>query len=157
MVSDTIQGYKSNPYGQKSIEIAITVYDKFGKPVVFYLQGPYGYVAPYVVKADQFADQGLTKVEETFPIIKEDTEKVKTAALEYALLPIKLAGQGKDYVFATYDDEYKKTGGEGLFTAAKAVISTELKLTADLLQAVAGFLGPKKEAAKQKINEKLSE
>jgi len=153
VVSDGIKTYKSNVYGQKSIEVVIGAYGRFAKPFVLYLQGPYSYVAPYVQKADVIADQGLGKVEETFPIIKEDTEKVKTAAIAYATLPLRLAGQGKDYVFATYNDEYKKTGGEGIFTTAKAIVSTELKVTADVLQKVAEFLSSKKEEAKTKLNQ----
>jgi len=153
VVSDSITTYKSNVYGQKSIEIVVVAYDRFGKPIIPYLQGPYSYVAPYLEKADAIADQGLGKVEETFPIIKEDTEKVKNSAINFVFLPVRLVGQGKNYVFATYDDEYKKTGGEGIFTAAKAVISTELKLTVDILQKVAGFLGSKKESAKKKYSD----
>jgi len=153
VVSDSITVYKTNPYGQKSIEIVSVAYDRLGKPFVPYLQGPYSFFAPYIQKADGLADQGLGKVEQTFPIIKEDTEKVRSAALEIAVLPLKLAGEGRDYVFKTYDAEYKKTGGEGIFTAAKAVISTELKLTADILQTVAGFLSSKKEQAKTKMNQ----
>jgi len=155
-VSDSITTYKSNPYGQKSIEIVNVTYDRFGKPIVPYLQGPYSYVAPYVQQADVIADKGLSKVEETFPIIKEDTEKVKNAAIHFAFLPLRFAGASKDYVFATYDNEYKKTGGDGIITAAKAVISTELKITADLLQTVAGFLSAKKQEAKKTIDQNLN-
>lgn len=121
-----------------------------------YLQGPYSYVAPYVAKADEIADSSLGKVDNTFPIVREDTEKIRGTVVDYALFPLRVAGQSKDYLVATYNDEYRKTGGRGLVTTAKAMISTELKVTADFFQMVADFLGPKKEAAKQKANEKMN-
>jgi len=121
-----------------------------------YLQRPYSYVAPYVAKADEIADSSLGRVDNTFPIVKEDTEKIKGTVMDYALFPLRVAGQSKDYLLSTYNDEYQKTGGQGLVTTAKAVISTELKVTADIFQMVADFLGPKKEATKQKANEKMN-
>jgi len=156
LVIDSISTYKSNPYGQKSISIANTAYDRFGKPVIPYLKGPYSYVAPYVAKADSLGDQGLGKLEGTFPIVKQDTDKVKDTVLDYALLPVKLAVQGKDYVFQTYGDEYQKSGGNGVVTTAKAIMSTELKLASDVYQFVSKYLGPKKEAAKKKGSEALN-
>ncbi|KAF2455286.1 hypothetical protein BDY21DRAFT_365502 [Lineolata rhizophorae] len=150
VVSDSMTKYKTNPYGKKSLDLAHDVYAKFGAPLLPYLAGPYSYLAPYVAKADTLADSGLSKVDSRFPIVKEDTETLKGTAVGYARLPFRVAGQGRDYVFATYDSEYKKVGGEGVVKMAKAIVSTELKITADAWSAMLDFLGPKKEAAKQK-------
>jgi len=154
VVSDSINLYKSNPYGQKTISLASTAYSKFAAPVLPYLQGPYSLVAPYVEKADSLADDGLGKVESKFPIIKEDTNKIKGTVLDYAFFPLRLAGQGKDYVYGTWNDELSKTGGEGIVKLAKAAISTELKLGLDAYHAVTGYLTKGKEATKKKVAEK---
>lgn len=154
LVSDSIETYKSNPYGQKTIALASNTYDRFGKPIVPYLQGPYSWVAPYVAKADSLADSGLTKAEQTFPIVKEDTEKVKGTILDYALFPVHVGLKGKDYIFSTYDDQYKKTGGQGLGTTVKAAISTEMKVAHDVYNFVMGYLSKGKETAQKKVEEK---
>jgi len=155
VVSDTISTFKANPYGKKSIDIADTGYAKFAKPILPYLSRPYEYVSPYVHKVDSLADTGLSKVEQTFPVVKEDTEKLKGSVKEIAFFPLTVAGQGKDYVFGTYNDEYKKTGGQGVVTTGKAAVSTGLHITADFFGWVSGVLGPKKEAAKEKLNDKF--
>ncbi|SLM34259.1 MAGE protein [Lasallia pustulata] len=154
VVSDSINTFKSNPYGQKSIDIADASYNSFVKPVLPYAKGPYGYVKPYVTKADQVASSGLTKVDETFPIVKEDTQKIKSTVFDYALYPFKLAGESKDYVFKTYDSEYKKCGGDGLISGGKAMITTSLVVTSDSLAWLSSFLGQKKEQTKDVAQEK---
>ncbi|KAF4301059.1 hypothetical protein SLS57_007911 [Botryosphaeria dothidea] len=156
VVSDLISTYKSNPYGQKSLDLSTAAYDRFGKPIVPYLSKPYGYVAPYVQRADSLADNGLSEVEKRFPIVKENTSTIKGKVVEVAYFPLRVAGQGRDYLFSTYNDEYQKTGGNGIITTAKAVISTELKITADVLQIIADYLGPKKEEAKKFVHEKAN-
>ena len=123
---DIISTYKSNPYGQKSLNFSHAAYDRFGKPIVPYLEKPYGFVAPYVARADSLADNGLTQVESRFPIVKQDTKAIKDNVLDVALYPLRFAGQGRDYVFRTYDDEYQKTGGNGLITTAKAARFVQL-------------------------------
>jgi len=154
LVSDTISTYKSNPYGQKTINLANTAYAKFGSPLLPYLQTPYSYVAPYVEKADSLADSTLTKVDDTFPIVKEDTQKVKSTVLDFAFFPLRLAGSGKDYVFGTFNDEYKKTGGDdGIFKLAKATISTELKVGHDTVSYIIKYFNKGKEAAVEKKNQ----
>lgn len=154
VVSDSINTFKSNPYGQKSIDIADASYNQFVKPVLPYAQRPYGYVAPYVAKADQVASSGLSKVDETFPIVKEDTQKIKSTVFDYALYPFKLAAESRDYVFKTYGSEYKKCGGDGLISGGKAMITTSLVVTSDSLAWLSSFLGQKKEQSKDVMQEK---
>lgn len=154
-VSDGIETFKSNPYGAKSLDIANATYAKFGEPIVPHLKGPYAYVKPYVEKADSLADAGLGKVDSTFPIVKEDTHTLIDTAKSYAFFPFALAGNGRDYLFSTWDDEYNKTAkannrGPGISTSIMAIISTQLKIVSDAAHVVGDYLGPKKEEAKAK-------
>lgn len=156
VVSDSITTFKSNPYGQKSLDLADHGYKSIVAPVLPYAQGPYGYVKPYVEKADQLADGGLKRVDETFPIVKQDTEAIKGSILELAYLPFKLADQGKDYVLKTYSSEYKKCGGDGYVAGGKALITTGLVVTSDSLAWLSNYLSQKKEEAKEVVKDKTS-
>lgn len=160
LVSDSISTYKTNPYGAKSLNIATsaytTIYANFYKPVSPYLQGPYAYVAPYLAKADSLGDSGLTNLESRFPIVKENTATVKDKVTGVAGLPLQYASQTKEYVFKTYDDEYKRTEGGSIQVVrqVKAVLSTELKLTSDVLSYVVSFLQAKKAEGKEFVESK---
>lgn len=118
-----------------------------------YLAGPYQYVSPYVAKADSIADSGLSKVEQTFPIVKSSTGEIKSNVTDVALFPLRKAFEGKDYIFSTYGNEYKKVGGQGLFTTSKAMVSTGLVVTSDSLSWLSEYLGSKKEDVKQVANQ----
>jgi hypothetical protein len=155
-VDKVITTFKQNPYGAKSLELADSGYSKFAKPYVPYFSKPYGYVAPYVAKADSLGDMGLSKVDETFPIVKEDTEKIKSTVFDYAGYPFKLAGDGKTYLVDTYSSEYKKCGGDGYVAAGKAVISSGLVITSESLAWFSAFFQAKKEEAKKAYEEKTS-
>lgn len=154
MVSDSISTFKSNPYGQKSIAIGEQGYNQFVAPLVPYAQRPYGYVAPYVAKADSIGDQSLSKVDSTFPIVKEDTEKIYGTVLDYAFLPLRMVGDGKNYLLNTWSGEYKKCGGDGLVAGGKAIITTSLVATSDSLQWLSSFLNAVKDDTKQTIKDK---
>lgn len=135
--------------------MADSAYARFGKPFLPYLRTPYSYAAPYVAKADSLADAGLGSVDSHFPIVKEDTKTLYDTALQYASLPFTIAGQSKDYVLGTWQDEYSKTvnrnnRGPGLGSSLMAIISTEMKIASDALSVAAEYLGPKKEEAKNK-------
>jgi hypothetical protein len=153
-VSDSISVYKSNPYGAKSITLVNNVYNTVVPPISPYLRTPYSFVAPYLAKADSLGDSGLSKVETRFPIVKEDTAKLKEKALSF--YPVRVASEGTDYVFKTYDTEYQRTGGNGIVRQAKAVISTELKLTGDVFAWIITFLNQKKEQGKAIVEQKLN-
>ncbi|MCJ1226821.1 hypothetical protein MMC12_003475 [Toensbergia leucococca] len=154
VVHDSISIIKGNPLGQKSISIGEQGYESFVKPILPYAQGPYGYVAPYVAKADSLATDGLSKVDQTFPIVKEDTETIKGSLFDLAFLPFRLANGGKDYVLKTYSSEYKKCGGDGVVSGGKAVITTGLLVTSDSLAWLSEYLGQKKEQTKDVVKEK---
>ncbi|KAL8861863.1 MAG: hypothetical protein Q9178_001732 [Gyalolechia marmorata] len=155
-VSGTKEAIENNPYGKKGIELANEGYNKVVAPVLPYAQGPYGYVAPYVQKADQLADSGLTKVDDKFPIVKQDTEKIKKTIFDLAFMPLRIANEGKDYVMSTYGNEYKKCGGDGYIAGGKALITTGLVVTSDSLSWLADFLNQKKEEAKETAKEKTN-
>ncbi len=114
-------------------------------PFVPYAKRPYGYVAPYVAKADSLASDGLSKVDNTFPIVKQDTEKIKGTVLDFAYFPFRIVGDGKNYLLDTYTGEYKKCGGDGYMAGGKAMITTGLVVTSDTLAWLGSFLGQKKD------------
>lgn len=153
IVSDSISTFKSNRYGKKSISLADQGYHQLIAPFVPYAERPYGYVKPYVAKADSIADGGLAKVDSTFPIVKEDTQKIKNSVIDFAFFPLRLAGNSKDYVFSTYSGEYEKCGGDGYISGGKAVITTGLVVTSDSLSWLGSFLTKKKEQTKEVAKE----
>jgi hypothetical protein len=107
-----------------------------------YLKTPYSYVAPYLSKADELGDSSLSKVESRFPIVKEDTSKLR----EMAFTPYK-------YLSSTYQDEYSKTQGEGLVKTGKAFISTELKVAHDAFNIFLNYWSKGKEQTSKKVDE----
>ena len=145
VVSDAISTFKSNPYGKKSLDLSNTGYEKLVAPFVPYAKRPYGYVAPYVAKVDSLGSDALSRVDNTFPIVKEDTEKIKGTVMDYAYFPFRLVGDSKNYVLETYSSEYKKCGGNGYVAGSKAVVTTGLVVTSDTLSWLSTFLGQKKD------------
>jgi len=155
VVNDAVKTYKTNHYGAKSIDLAQVLYDRLGSPIVPYLRTPYSIVAPYLNKADSLADSGLTKVDERFPVVKEDTSTLTNKAKGVVFFPVTVAGHGRDYVVLTYNDEYKKTGGDkSAVHTAKALLSTELRIAFEAYGYVANLLRQKKDDVQQKVNEK---
>ena len=155
-ISEPLTNAKSTNVGQSTVQLAGRAYDSFARPVLPYLSGPLSVLAPYVSRADTLADRGLNRLDRTFPAVKTaDTRTVLTT-------PFRLAGQGRDYVLHTYEDERRKTVGAGkqdnggVVLLGKAVLSTELKIAVDAVNMMAEFLGPKKEEAKKVFNEKLN-
>ena len=69
-------------------------------------------------------------------------------------MPLRLAGEGKRYVFKTYSSEYKKCGGDGLLAGGKAMVTTSLVVTSDGLAWLSTFLQQKKEEAKEIVKDK---
>ena len=113
--------------------------------MVPYAERPYGYVKPYVEKVDDLASVGLGKVDQTFPIIKQTPENIKSTVLDYAYFPFRVVDDGKNYLLETYSSEYKKCGGDGYVSGGKAIITTGLVVTSDTLAWLSSFLSEKKE------------
>lgn len=152
VVSDSITFYKGNKYGAKSLEFADQGYG-IAKPYLTYLSKPYGYVAPYVTRADSLGDKGLQRVDATFPFIKEDTGTLKSTIYDTVLFPVRLVGDAKGHLFSTYGDEYKKCGGDGIVASSKAIITTSLVLSQESLGFVSSLLQQKKAQVKDLVNE----
>jgi len=154
VISDSITTFKSNPYGQKSIALSDSAYKTFAQPVLPYLSKPYQYVLPYVKKVDDLGDKTLSKVDETFPIVKKPTDELFNDAKTIALFPLRISQSGKDYIFSTYASECKKVGGDNLVTYGKAALTTALVVTTQAFNTASSFLGNKKEEAKAKAEDK---
>ncbi|KAJ5650152.1 uncharacterized protein N7484_003875 [Penicillium longicatenatum] len=157
VVSDTITFFKGNPYGAKSLEFADQSYNRFAKPVLPYFSTPYSYIAPYVTRADSLGDQGLSQIDTRFPIIREDTQKIRGSIYNNASYPVRLAGDVKAHVFDTYGSEYKKAGGSGLVNSGKAAFTTSLLLSQESLGWVYGLVQKTKEEVKEAVNEKTNQ
>jgi len=154
IVHDSLEFYKSNPYGAKSLSLFQQTYARFISPLHPYLQTPYSYLSPYLSRADELGDNGLLRVETTFPIVKEDTNKLKETVLSLAGLPLAIVGQGRDYVLGTWQDEYRKTkGDEGIVKSAKALLSTELKIGHDGYNYLLQYWSKGKQEASKKVDE----
>ncbi|PYH41498.1 MAGE-domain-containing protein [Aspergillus saccharolyticus JOP 1030-1] len=153
VVADSITVFKTNKYGAKSLEVADQGYSRLAKPLLPYFSKPYGYIAPYVARVDSLGDQGLKKVDETFPVIREDTEKLKETLCDGATFPLRFAGDVKAHVVDTLNSEYKKCGGDGLMAGSKAVISTSLVLSQESLGYLSSLLQAKKAQVKEAVPE----
>ena len=92
-------------------------------------------------------------MEHTFPIVKEDTQKIKSSAINLAFFPFRLAGSSKNYVYNTYTGEYKKCGGDGIISGGKAIITTGLVVTSDTLSFISSLVAQKKEQTKEVAKE----
>jgi len=149
VVSDGIKTYSSHPYGQKSITLTNDLYSKFVRPWTPYFATPYSIVAPYLAKADSLGEKGLSELDKRMPMIRSETSELKSKGKEYASWPY-------NYLLSTWEDEYKKTSGEGYVKKVKAVVSTELKVTLDAYHFLLAFLIAKKEEGKKVINEKAN-
>lgn len=146
LVSEILKTYQSNSLGAKTISAYNSAYTTFVDPVKPYLQTPYSIVSPYLETVDGFGDRSLSTIDNHFPALKStDFEKLKGTTYDVVSFPFKVAGSTRDYAFTTYNDEYKKTGGEGVVTSGKALISTQIRIAAEALQAIGNFLGPKKD------------
>jgi hypothetical protein len=156
VVSDSIKTIKDNPYGAKSIDLTNAGYAKFVKPTLPYFETPASYAKPYVAKADELGDKFLSKFDEQVPIVKSETKDIQNTVFSYVHWPLEQANNTKDWAFKTYNEEYKKCGGEGVVASGKAVVTTSLVLTSDVLKWVSTFLQQKKEEAKEIAQEKTS-
>ncbi|KAE8153265.1 MAGE family-domain-containing protein [Aspergillus avenaceus] len=144
VVSDSITAVKSNRYGAKGFQYADQSYDRLAKPLLPYISKPYNYIAPYVARADSLGDQGLTKFDTTFPIVKKDTKTLKETFYDSACYPMRVVGDAKSHIFDTYGSEYKKCGGDGVVANGKAVVTTSLILTQESIGYLASLLQQKK-------------
>jgi hypothetical protein len=155
-INDGVSTFKSNPYGQKSIEIGDSAYKTFAVPVMPYFSKPYQFVSPYIKKADSLGDMTLSKVDERFPVVKKPTGELYEDARNLVMMPYRVSLAGKDHVLSTYSTEKKKVGGENLMTYGKAIITTALIITSETVTSVSSYLTTKKEGVKNSVDEKAN-
>jgi hypothetical protein len=172
-VHDSIDGFKANPIGKISLGLAGQSYALVAKPLLPYLARPYEYVSPYLRKADSLADDGLRRVDAAFPAVKTPTAEIRGSIVDTVLLPVRVAAESKEYVFRTWDNQYRdirKGEGEGagastgaagagasLLRVGRAAVSTGLTVTADSLAWLNSFLRAKGQQTKQAVQEKSSQ
>jgi len=145
IISTGISTFSSHPYGAKSLELVQSAYSSFNSnlyPRIHpYLVTPYSYVKPYLAKADNFGDSTLSSIDARFPIVRSEPSSIQESLQSTANYPFALAGQGKEYVLTTWNEEYGKTEGkDGVIKATKAVIGTQIKLGSDVVKQVFGVL-----------------
>lgn len=161
VVHDSVETFKSNPYGAKSIQLGDSAYQTFAAPVLPYLYKPYQYVEPYVKKADDFGNKALAKVDERFPVVRKPTNEIYTNAKDIVLFPLHKGFEGKDHVLNVYSSEYKKANGDngtgfGLIPTGKAAVATALVITGETVRLIGDFLSAKKEQTSNAVDNKVN-
>jgi len=154
IVSDSISTVKSNPYGAKAIDLTNTAYAKLAKPAFPYLQTPLSYTKPYIAKADDLGDKLLSKVDEKIPVVKSETKEIKSTIFDFAQWPLVKASDGKNYILGTYNEEYKKCGGDGVVAGGKALITSYMIVISDTLSWVSSIVKAKKDEGMEVAKEK---
>jgi len=143
VVHDSVETFKTNPLGSRALTLATNTYKNVVAPFHPYLRTPYSYVSPYLARADQLGDNGLSTLETHLPIVKEDTEQLK----KYAYSPV-------TYVQGTWQDEYNKTHyNNGVVKMGVAAVSFELRMLSDACDVVLAYLNKGKEQTKKKVDE----
>lgn len=153
-----METFKSNPYGQKSLQLGDSAYKTFAAPVLPYLSKPYQYVEPYVKKADDLGDKALAKVDERWPVVKKPTGELYSDAKGLVFFPYNKAFEGRNHVLDVYTREHKNLGGEngsGLLLTGKAAFTTALVISVETVKFIGDFLGQKREQAHQRVDNKV--
>ncbi|KAH7040001.1 uncharacterized protein B0I36DRAFT_357362 [Microdochium trichocladiopsis] len=140
VVSDSLTYIKKNPYGQRSLELGGSAYEKFAKPVLPYFAKPYEYVSPYVKRADDLGEQTLSKIDDRLPVLKKPTDQLWADTQSLIYLPVRKGSETRDHVLSVYSSELKKIGGEGVVVNGKALVSTGLVITTETLTWIGDLL-----------------
>ena len=157
VISDSIHTITTNEFGQRTIKLGDSAYQTFAVPVLPWIAKPYGYVSPYVQKADTIGDQTLGKIDERFPIVKRPTADLYNDTRAILFFPYNKGLEGRDHVFEIYTTEYKKNEKEGLVAHGKAAVTTAFVVSNETLSWLSSFLTAKKAEAAQAVNDKVSQ
>lgn len=157
VISDGVETFKTNEYGQKSIKLGDSAYQTFAKPVLPLFERPYQYVSPYVQKVDNLGDKTLQRIDEQFPIIKKPTTELYNGTKDLIFFPYRKSLEGKDHVLEVYVTEYKKNEQAGLIAHGKAAITTALVVSNETLTWLSHFLSAKKDEASRAANDKINQ
>ncbi|CAK7222355.1 hypothetical protein SCUCBS95973_004810 [Sporothrix curviconia] len=156
LVSDGVSTVKDNKYGQQTIAISSSAYETLAKPVLPYLTKPYGYVSPYVKKADSLGDRTLDSIDQRFPVVRKPTAEVYQETKDLVFYPVRKGIEGRDHIFSVYSGERKHYPGEGVFPLSKALAGTAYTVTGETLAWVRAYLSTAKKQADSTISEKTS-
>jgi len=155
VISDGITTYKSHPYGAKSISLVnsaySTAYTTFYPRLSPFLETPYSYVAPYLAKADSIGDSTLSSLDSRFPIVKAETSKISEKVQGLAGYPFVVVGKGREFVSKAWSEEYERSQGTGVVKGARAVIGTELKVGAAVIEYLRAVVGKVREEGKKGV------
>lgn len=151
VVKDGIATFKSNPYGQRSLQLGDSAYKTFAAPVLPYFSGPYQYVSPYVKKADDLGEKTLVKVDQRFPVVRKSTDELRQEARNLVSLPYRYGMAGKDHVLDTYNSAKTKVGGDTYVSYGKALISTAVTVAGEAIESVTSVLGNKQKATSNTV------
>lgn len=145
VVHDTLSTLASTQLGSQTLNLASNTYRSLIAPFHPYLQRPYSVAHPYLTRADELGDTGLSKLETYVPYVKEDTSVLKS----YAFAPY-------NYVSDTWSTQYERTAHpNGLVKAGLAVVSTELKMVQDACEVFLGYWN--RSRGGQRVNEKVEQ
>lgn len=150
-----------HPVGQKSISVSTSVYDTVIKPFSPLLAKANTFASPIVTKADHLADSGLLKLEQSVPLVKEPTEKLKarvTSLPAYALAQdaLSFGSETTGYALRVYNEEYNKSSnGEkaSILSAAKAGVSTTFILSSQSAAWITAFIRSRAETTTKQAGE----
>jgi len=156
LISDSLQTLHSSPTINTTLSYTHKTYLTLTRPFAPYLHTPYQYISPYLSRADSLGDNTLSTIDSKFPVIKKPTGELYNDGKGIVFFPLTKGLEGKEYVFKTFDGEVKKVGGGedkvGLVGKGKAAVSTGLLVTSDVVKWIGTFLGEKKEAVKEGVN-----
>ncbi|KAG5937380.1 hypothetical protein E4U59_004396 [Claviceps monticola] len=157
VISDSIDTVKSNELAQRSIKLGDSVYKTVASSVLPWLAKPYGYVSPYVARADSLGDKTLDRIDERFPIMKKPTSDLYKDTRSLILLPFNKGLEGRDHVLDVYASEVKKTEQKGLVSQGKAAVSTAVVVSTETLGWLSSFLAAKKAEATSAVKDKANQ
>jgi hypothetical protein len=157
VISDSIHTFKSNELGQRTLALGDSAYQTFAAPILPWFSKPYGYVSPYVQKADTIGDQTLGKIDERFPVVKRPTADLYNDTRAIIFFPYQKAFESRDHVYSVYSDEYKKNEQDGFVAHGKAAVTTAFVVSNETLSWLSSFLSAKKDQASQSVNEKINQ
>ncbi|KAL9627196.1 MAG: hypothetical protein Q9204_006740 [Flavoplaca sp. TL-2023a] len=97
-------------------------------------------IEPIMKRLDTVAHDSLSRLESTWPVIKEQPENIKAEAKYLAFLPLTKGKERRDYVASTYSAEYSSCGKGGIITTGSALICTLLIVWSDGLLRIKSML-----------------
>jgi hypothetical protein len=157
IIEFTLEKLRSNEYAQKSMQLGDSAYKIVAAPVLPYLAKPYGYVSPYVSKADSLGANTLDRIDERFPVVKKPAGDLYNDTRSLLMLPYHKGIEGRDHVLSVFDAECKKSEQKGLVPQSKAAVTTVLVVGNETLSWLSSFMAAKKDQASHATNEKINQ